>query len=438
MTFVVFSGSTLPHVEAQKLLDADYRPPAAQGDLYRAARRKPTAIGLIDGYFEHVPAVWHKEILWALSQGIWVFGAASMGALRAAELARYGMIGVGRIYEQFASGTLEDDDEVAVAEAVTPRGPMAVSVALVDIRATLDAACKARVLDGAQTAVLIDIAKSTFYPERSYERLLADAENNGFDGSCLAKLRTWLPQSCVAQKRLDAVTLLQQMGTDQRVRSPFRARFHFTRTDMWHQLESSWRFPGSADAAAVVAPNDVIDEACLTEPALLQESARLALVRALASEVASLEGMSECAETVEAAALCFRRANGLSSEESLERWLADRHLQPEEFLALMVEEARLGRLRSLLAEEEQEQLVKVLRLSRHWPALRERAQRKAALLTHHGLTEPDRHDPRLSLKAAAQETGVTSSREGEDSDARDRRILREAWFKRMDDRETST
>ena len=71
------------------------------------------AIGIIDGYFENIPSVWHKEILWAMSQGIHVFGSASMGALRAAELAPFGMEGVGAIFEAYRDGWLEDDDEVA-------------------------------------------------------------------------------------------------------------------------------------------------------------------------------------------------------------------------------------------------------------------------------------------------------------------------------------
>jgi hypothetical protein len=76
--------------------------------------RQPQAIGIIDGYFHRVPAVWHKEILWAMSEGIHVFGSASMGALRASELHRYGMIGVGRVFETYRDGRLEDDDEVVV------------------------------------------------------------------------------------------------------------------------------------------------------------------------------------------------------------------------------------------------------------------------------------------------------------------------------------
>ncbi len=117
MSAVIFTGPTLSAADAKRVLDADYLPPAAEGDVYRVARQGPQVIGIIDGYFERVPAVWHKEILWAMSQGIHVFGAASMGALRAAELEAFGMEGVGAIFEAFRDGALEDDDEVAVAHA---------------------------------------------------------------------------------------------------------------------------------------------------------------------------------------------------------------------------------------------------------------------------------------------------------------------------------
>ena len=75
MNAYVFSGPTLSHHEIAAELDAICLPPASQGDIYRASLDGPWAIGLIDGYFERVPAVWHKEILWAMSRGIHVFGA---------------------------------------------------------------------------------------------------------------------------------------------------------------------------------------------------------------------------------------------------------------------------------------------------------------------------------------------------------------------------
>ena len=113
---IVFLGPTLSQSEAKQILMADYRGPAARGDIYRASAERPTAIVLIDGFFENVGSVFHKEILWALSKGIYVYGASSMGALRAAELNCFGMIGIGAIYEQSRDSGLERDDAVAVLQ----------------------------------------------------------------------------------------------------------------------------------------------------------------------------------------------------------------------------------------------------------------------------------------------------------------------------------
>ena len=106
---ILFIGPSLPERESGEPPGFERRPPAAQGDVYRATLEKPRAIGIVDGYFHGVPAVWHKEILWAMTKGIHVFGAASMGALRAAELHPFGMRGVGRIFEAYRDGALSDD-----------------------------------------------------------------------------------------------------------------------------------------------------------------------------------------------------------------------------------------------------------------------------------------------------------------------------------------
>ena len=74
MTAYVFTGPTLSAAVVKNQYDMIPLPPVKQGDLYRIAGRNPTAIGIIDGFFSGVPAVWHKEILWALSEGIHVFG----------------------------------------------------------------------------------------------------------------------------------------------------------------------------------------------------------------------------------------------------------------------------------------------------------------------------------------------------------------------------
>jgi len=104
MNVHVFTGPTLSAAEASQVLDADYFPPAMQGSVFQAACQRPRVIAIIDGRFESVPSIWHKEILWAMDQGIHVFGSASMGALRAAELAAFGMVGIGKVFASYASG----------------------------------------------------------------------------------------------------------------------------------------------------------------------------------------------------------------------------------------------------------------------------------------------------------------------------------------------
>src|SRR5581483_7019006 len=142
----VFVGPTVSLDEARAELDAVYLPPTAQGDVYRVARSRPWAIGIVDGYFERVPSVWHKEVLWAMAQGVHVYGSASMGALRAAELEPFGMVGVGRIFERYRDGDLEEDDAVAVAHGPAETGFRPLSEALVNVQSTLAAAMTASVL----------------------------------------------------------------------------------------------------------------------------------------------------------------------------------------------------------------------------------------------------------------------------------------------------
>ena len=142
---VVFLGPSLDRLAAAALLPADYRPPAARGDLSRAVREGARVIGLIDGVFFQESSVGHREILAALSAGVRVVGASSMGALRAAELHTLGMEGVGEVYRMYRDGILVSDDEVALA--FDPETCIALSEPLENIRATLARAEEERMLE---------------------------------------------------------------------------------------------------------------------------------------------------------------------------------------------------------------------------------------------------------------------------------------------------
>ena len=184
----IFAGPSLPAGARPTLADVVFlRDPPSKAYSFTPSPGAGgvCAIGLIDGYFERMPAVWHKEILWALSEGVHVFGAASMGALRAAELAAFGMVGVGRVYADFACGQLTDDDEVTLVHADADQAYRPLSEAMVNIRATLAAAERGGVLSPEQAATLIATTKQLFYPERSFPALLETAKrvicltNNG-------------------------------------------------------------------------------------------------------------------------------------------------------------------------------------------------------------------------------------------------------------------
>src|SRR5271165_4575128 len=184
MNAVVFLGPTLPRADAADLLAATYLPPARQGDIYRAVRAlRPAAVGLVDGRFLDTGAVWHREILWALSEGVHVFGAASMGALRAAELEPFGMRGVGQIFAAYRDGVwpgdpdaFEDDDEVAVIHAPAEVGGGALSDAMVNLRATLDAAVADAAVAPADARRLTEALKSLPFGDRSFAALRAMAD----------------------------------------------------------------------------------------------------------------------------------------------------------------------------------------------------------------------------------------------------------------------
>ncbi|WP_326691520.1 TfuA-like protein [Streptomyces sp. NBC_01795] len=186
----VFHGPSVTVREVSRILPTALRyPPVRHGDLLALHACPGDLVLIIDGVFHSAAPVRHKEILWLLARGVAVAGAASMGALRAAELYPYGMRGVGRIFAMYQEGTIDGDDEVAVAhtpateagadsaDSVAEIHPL--SVALVDIRAALEDAVRAKApaaLDRTQADRLLRLTRSIPYPHRSAAVLRKAAE----------------------------------------------------------------------------------------------------------------------------------------------------------------------------------------------------------------------------------------------------------------------
>lgn len=341
MNICVFAGPTLAAREIAAELEAVCLPPVSQGDVYRVARLGPRAIGIVDGYFDRVPAVWHKEILWAMAQGIHVYGSASMGALRAAELETFGMVGVGKIFEAYHDQVLEDDDEVAVAHAPAEHGYRCLSEAMVNIRATLERAASGGLLSDASCAVLERIAKALFYPERSFPIILQRAAAAGVPAGELESLRHWLPTGQVNQKREDALAMLRlmraQLADDP---GPKQVSFQFEHTTHW---DEAMRLAGAGAVPLHETGAPITTDALLDELRLQGEPYRQALAqsqrRALGLAEARRQGFVLDDGAMPERLREFCQEHGLDRPEGLQRWLAANHLTQAQLEALLREEA---------------------------------------------------------------------------------------------------
>lgn len=136
---LVYLGPSLSLDRAKEILPgAIYLPPAKQGDITSdLVNHNPVRMILLDSEIHQNLSPWHKELVYALQYPSVkaIYGASSMGALRAAELDYLGMIGIGQIYEWFRDGIIEDDAEVALNYSQSGSKYHALTVPLVDIRA---------------------------------------------------------------------------------------------------------------------------------------------------------------------------------------------------------------------------------------------------------------------------------------------------------------
>ena len=339
----IFTGPTISAAEARSELEAVYLPPAAEGDVYRVTLQRPQAIGIIDGYFQSLPTVRHKEILWAMSRGVHVFGSASIGALRAAELGTLGMVGVGIIFKQYRDEVLEDDDEVAIAHGPAEIGFQAASEAMVNIRMTLQKAELLNVISTELRVALEKIGKELFYPDRNYSLLLRCASESGLPETHLARLRQWLTKNRVNQKKQDAIAMLRLMRRQlARGLKPKRVSFCFQYTATW---ESVWRQSGELRFDANAQPKAIVLNSLLEELRLESDQykrhAQKALERFFVTREAERLGMSVSPERRRKAEIAFRRERKLLDDAELKCWMNDNNLEDHEFEALMNDEARV-------------------------------------------------------------------------------------------------
>jgi hypothetical protein len=344
-TIVVYLGPTLARTEAKALCpEADIRPPARKGDILRAVLDdRATLIGLIDGEFHQSLSVWHKEILYALSSGVTVVGASSMGALRAAELGPWGMYGVGEIYQAYASGALLDDDEVALTFGEMDGEYRATSEPMVNLRAS----CRAAVAAGRATHRLVEhglaVAKQMHFSERTARRMCDALAEAGEPADEVSRLRDFLAAHPVDAKANDARQLLRLLAEGG---PPPQPRPKLARTVAFDTMFRRER-PLGTDAVA-----DGVDEVAARFRAHAPDAdsiVKAAADRGLLLMLGRLLRIAPTPGDIARELADLRRRHGLDDDEALQAFVERNGTSDRELHTLAAEEAVCTRLRQWLS-----------------------------------------------------------------------------------------
>jgi hypothetical protein len=208
---IIFLGPSLSHEKARKVFDANYLPPAKKGDFMRlAADPSVRMVGFVDGVFlQDYPPTPIEVYQLARKQNILLAGAASLGALRAVELEKFGMVGIGRIFQLYKTSRVDADDEVAVT--FSPDGDYRLqSEAMIDIRYNLFLAHKKGVIGRKTKFALARIAKETYFPHRNYANMIEEARSKhpALAGE-IDSFAGYISENRVSLKEMDAMSLVQ-------------------------------------------------------------------------------------------------------------------------------------------------------------------------------------------------------------------------------------
>ncbi len=346
MKVIIFVGPTISPEEAGSILEAIYLPPAKQADVIGVVcQKKPDVIGIIDGVIETDLSVWHKEILFALNNGVAVYGAAAMGALRAVELADFGMIGVGDVYQTFKTNKLEDDDEVMVAYRVENEGYLRLSESMVNLRATFNKAANAGIITDDVCNKLISYAKSLYYPDRSFPAIIDKAVHEGVSKNIINKVKAFVSENHVDIQKQDAGELLKMIS-------------NLTEKDIEKKGKTA-RPHGGLFSALVNRDRKVWHEGVemplyyianylgINHPGIEDLNFK-ALNRQLVLFLADILEVKVSEDDVDHESRRFRSKHSLTADDVFSLWLSDNDIGLAEFRELMHNTARIRRLQKWL------------------------------------------------------------------------------------------
>ena len=210
----VFAGPSIELVDEVVRSRAVLHPPVRHGDLTRlAADHRPGILLIVDGVFGFEMAITPREIRQMIEAGWRVFGAASMGAMRAAELWPQGMIGLGDIYTLFRTGGLKSDADVAVlfgGDALRE-----ITISMVQVRFLIQYLRHFHGLSGLDARRMQALANSIYWAERDEAALIRSWQASGVGETNIARFAALLRDPRLHPKKRDAAYAMASLVADQ-------------------------------------------------------------------------------------------------------------------------------------------------------------------------------------------------------------------------------
>ncbi len=211
----VYAKLTLAEADVlARLPTAVVAPPIQRGDLPRDVHEGVGVVVIVDGRFHQSLAVSPTEVVDAMRAGLRVYGCSSMGALRAAELHRFGMRGHGRVFEHICTTPGFRDD--FVGQAVHPTDFRPLSHAFVDLFFNLQAARDDGSIDDEELRNLCAGLASMHYTDRSEKAAQRMVERNAppHRQAALREVLTRVFDRERSQKRADAIATLEHVAAE--------------------------------------------------------------------------------------------------------------------------------------------------------------------------------------------------------------------------------
>jgi hypothetical protein len=342
---IVFVGPTLNRAEAESILPARYLPPARQSDILSVVSKfDPKVICLIDGEFGQSLSVWHKEILFALEKGVQVFGASSMGALRAAETWKFGMIGVGRIFEQYRDSLLTDDDDVALTYAPAEMGFINITLPLVNIQATLEGGMACGRITNVLARKVEETSKRLHFSARDIPTICVRGKLSALEATIVEAL---FAENYVDQKKIDAISLLQKVGQFDPTAMIISVELNRSKCFLTQFQQDRWSYVNDGQ----VTQRQVCKHVALHHPDF--ETLRTkALWRALLVQFSNICGVEPTEDDVNKERDLFWRGLRVVSSQQRATWAQDNDFPLEAIDQRLREEAAIGKLERWLVTKQ--------------------------------------------------------------------------------------